>query len=396
MSTPKQRHTLQQTSACFPFAACAAVFASFFPIEAKAAELFDGAVNANAAYTVDYVASLSGASSYSGNVLHNLLVSADAGLERLGGPGAEVYGSVLVNAGGKANNAAGTLQGVDNIEVVHAGTRLFQLWAESDLGPVATRAGLYDLNSEFYTTGSAGFFLAPAFGVGSELSSTGPNGPSIFPSTALAVRGQVSLSSDLAFKAAVLDAKAGVLGDPGGIDFSFDHGLLFITELDWNGFAQVSLGAWRYSRKQIDIADLNSLKPAYGAYLSVERRLWGTDDSQLLAVAFLRAGMSDGDTTPFNGGWQAGLLLNHVLPDRPDSMVAFGVYQGRLNLKQRDNLRADGLEAAAFETGFELTASDQVTPWLRIQPDLQFIHNPGADHTADDAWVAALRLAFTL
>jgi len=76
--------------------------------------------------------------------------------------------------------------------------------------------------------------------------------------------------------------------------------------------------------------------------------------------------------------------------------VAFGVYQGRLNVKQRDNLRADGLQVAAFETGFELTASDQVTPWLRIQPDLQFIHNPNADHARGDAWVAALRLAFTL
>lgn len=410
MPTPTQRQTLQPALArsraskprffrkrmLKPCGAGAMVLASLFSMEANAVELFDGAANANAAYTVDYVASLSGGASHSGNVLHNLLVSADADLDRLGGPSAKVYASVLVNAGGKANNAVGTLQGVDNIEVARAGTRLFQAWAETDLGPVATRAGLYDLNSEFYTTASAGLFLAPAFGVGSELSSSGPNGPSIFPSTALALRATAPITSDVAFKVAVLDAKAGVLGDPGGVDFSFDHGLLFISELDWDGFVQVSAGAWRYSRKQIDIADPNSLKPAYGAYLSVERRLWGTEDSVLSPTAFLRAGVSDGDTTPFNGGWQVGVLLNHVLPERPDSMVAFGVYQGRLNLKQRDNLRADGLDVAAFETGFELTASDQLTPWLRIQPDLQLIHNPSADHARDDAWVAALRLAFTL
>ena len=76
-------------------------------------------------------------------------------------------------------------------------------------------------------------------------------------------------------------------------------------------------------------------------------------------------------------------------------MLVLGAYQGRLNLKQRDNLRASGLEVASSETGFELTASDQLTSWLRIQPDLQFIHNPSADRARNDAWVTALRLAAT-
>jgi porin len=367
----------------------------FCAVEAKAVDLFNGAASASASYTTDYIVPLAGGTSYSGNVLHNLLVSADADLKHVTGWSGKVYASVLVNGGGKANNAAGTLQGVDNIEVARAGARLFQFWAETDLGPIATRAGLYDLNSEFYSTESAGLFLAPAFGVGSELSSTGPNGPSIFPSTALAVRTRAAISDDLAFKFAVLDAKAGVLGDHGGVDFSFRQGLLFISQLDFDGFVRASVGAWHYSRKQRDIADPDVRKPAYGAYLSVERRLWGSEDSLLATTAFLRAGLSDGDTTPFNGGWQAGLLLNHVLPGRPNSMLSLGAYQGRLNLKQRDNLRADGLEVASSETGFELTASDQLTSWLRIQPDLQFIHNPSADRARNDAWVTALRLAAT-
>jgi len=319
-----------------------------------------------------------------------------ADLERLGGPSVNVYGSVLTNAGGKANNAAGTLQGVDNIEVAQASTRLFELWAETDLAGVGTRAGLYDLNSEFYSTPTAALFLAPAFGIGSELSSTGPNGPSIFPSTALAMRARKQLSSVLTFKFAVLDAKAGVLGDPGGIDVSFKHGVLFISELEWEGFVHTSVGAWHYSRKQEEIANPAERKAAYGAYISVERPLWGNEHTSFSGTGFLRAGMSDGDTTPFNGGWQAGLLLNRVLPGRPNSTVAFGVFQGRLGAKEKDDLRNNGIQASSSETGFELTASDQVTPWLRIQPDIQVIHNPNADGSRNDAWVATLRAAFTL
>ena len=100
---------------------------------------------------------------------------------------------MLNNSGGAPNDVAGTLQGVDNIEVRTPRLRLFELWLEQSLGPASVRAGLYNLNSEFYADDAAGQLLAPAFGIGSELAATGPNGPSIFPSTALGVRLNVDL-----------------------------------------------------------------------------------------------------------------------------------------------------------------------------------------------------------
>jgi len=38
----------------------------------------------------------------------------------------------------------------------------------------------------------------------------------------------------------------------------------------------------------------------------------------------------------------------------------------------------------------------QLTPWLAVSPDLQLIHDPGARATADDAWIAGLRMRVTL
>lgn len=61
----------------------------------------------------------------------------------------------------------------------------------------------------------------------------------------------------------------------------------------------------------------------------------------------------------------------------------------------RANQRDAGIDAVRNETGFELTYSDQVTPWLRLQPDVQLVIDPNGDRARDDAWVAGLRIAIT-
>lgn len=113
------------------------------------------------------------------------------------------------------------------------------------------------------------------------------------------------------------------------------------------------------------------------------------------AQAFARIGLSDGETTPYNGGWQAGLLINHLFASRPQSQASLGLYQGHFDAKERASLRAGGQHAAAAETGVELTASDQFGPWLRLQPDLQLVLDPAGDRDRTDAWIAGLRVVIT-
>jgi porin len=48
--------------------------------------------------------------------------------------------------------------------------------------------------------------------------------------------------------------------------------------------------------------------------------------------------------------------------------------------------------ASRAETNIELTYSVQVTPWLRLQPDIQYIFNPGLDEGLDNALVIGLRI----
>lgn len=350
-------------------------------------------------YTADYITALSGADDADGEFLDNLDIGLTLDLDRLAGwRGATFYAHLLNNSGEAPNDQIGTLQGVDNIEVDRQRLRLYEVWLEAALGAGSVRAGLYDLNSEFYVNEAAGLLIAPAFGVGSELAATGANGPSIFPSTALSVRIAYPISEHALVRFAALNASAGVLGDPDGVETSFDEGALLIGEFSWQGETTFSAGGWTYTDEQDDIRDVDGggdpiSRRTFGAYMTLERGLWSDDSSARAVTGFARVGVSDGDTTPFTGGWQAGVLIARVFDARPDSQISFGVNQGRLSDKHRANEVDVGVNAAAAETGFELTYSDQITPWLRVQPDLQFVIDAAGDRDRDDLWVAGLRIA---
>lgn len=355
------------------------------------------------AYTADLSGAAGSGARHAGKYLDNLDIIGDADLERtIGWKGATGHIYVLNNSGGAPNDLAGTLQGVDNIEVATPRLRLFELWLDQSFadGKASLRGGLYNLNSEFYANEAAGRLLNPSFGIGSELAATGPNGPSIFPSTALGLRANLSIGDHGYVRAAVLNAHSGVLGDPKGVDLTFDDGVLTIAQVGLDGDAKIGVGAWRYSRKQDDIreVDLNGQPirvAADGAYLLAERPLFG-DEGKAQGTAFLRVGVSDARTTPFRGGWQAGLHIVHPIASRPDSELAFGVQQGLLSQRFRANLRDTGVDPKAAESGVEFTYADKLTSRVTLQPDLQWVRLADAPRDADSRWIATLRVRVEL
>jgi porin len=353
-------------------------------------------------YTADVTGVVSGGAAQAGRFLDNLDIIVDGDLERLiGMRGAKLHVYLLNNNGGEPNAVAGTLQGVDNIEVGDQGARLYEFWIEQDFGEGrgSVLAGLYDVNSEFYSTAASDLLIAPPFGIGSELAATGPNGPSIFPSTALSARLRLGSMDGRYVQVAAVNAEASTLGDVDGIDADFDHGGLFLAEAGWTGPLRLAVGGWRYGEEQDDIRDtLLSGDPAasvaQGAYVLAEGQFHETE-AGLTARAFLRAGMSDGDTTDFQGGWQAGVRLDHVLASRPDSALSLGLHQGLLSDKARDNFRDAGVDPANAEEGFELTFADTYGRFT-VQPSVQWIHNPGGDRDAESVVVATMRLAVAI
>ena len=341
-----------------------------------------------AVYTADLIAPLRGGG-HSARFLDNLDLVVDVDLAQLAGwRGARLHVYGLNNSGGEPNARLGTLEGVDNIEVSRPRARLYELWLEQDFGGRASaRAGLYDLNSEFYVTPSSDALINPSFGIGPELSATGPNGPSIFPSTALAFRLRAGFSHTGYAQFAVLNADAATLGDPGGVRTGFGHGALAIAEAGTGERTRLSVGAWRYTRRQEAVRPAGAEARSQGAYVLAEHRI--APDGR--TTIFVRAGLSDGDTTPFGGAWQAGFTVTPAFPSRPQSTFSVGAHQALISDKYRRNAAEAGTLVGRSETGIELTYSDRVAPWLTMQPDLQYIRRPGGVLGARDEVIAGLR-----
>ncbi|MDV3457319.1 carbohydrate porin [Sphingomonas sp. HF-S4] len=334
--------------------------------------------------------------------LNNLDVTADLDLDMLAGwRGATMHVDVLANMGRTPNDRAGTLQGVDNVEVASHRLRLFEAWIEQKLGECTTlRTGLYDLNSEFYATDASGLLIGSAFGIGSEVAATGPNGPSVFPSTALTARLDHEFDGGGFVRAAVLNAAAGTLGEPRGLDVHFDNGALLIAESGFEGHGgKIAVGAWGYTQRQDDVRLVDATgepiqRHAHGAYLVAERP-FNYPEGRRAAAGFLRIGVSDGRTTPFRGGWQAGVLVSNLWAGRDDSQFSIGLNQGVLAENFRHVLRADGLRSAAAESAIEVTYSDRIGP-VTLQPDFQIALDAGGDADAETVFIAGLRVSLSL
>ena len=197
----------------------------------------------------------------------------------------------------------------------------------------------------------------------------------------------------------LINARARTLGDRGGVDFSFRDGLLVIAEGgQGEGSLRGTAGVWRYTRNpenQYEIgADGQPLrKPSQGAYLVLEGDLLPAGRSRKV-TAFLRAGLSDPHTTPFHGGFQAGLLVQPAFPSRPDSQMSLGMHHAWTSNHYRDALRALD-QNPGNETALELTYADVIAPSLSLQPDVQWVHGPGGLRGARDVIVVTTRMTWS-
>jgi porin len=357
------------------------------------------AIALDAVYTADSSAALSGGADDKLRYLDNLDLTAYADLDSLvGWKGASAFVYVLNNLGKMPNDSVGSLEGINNIEVGRHGPRLYEAWIEQAIGEhLSVRAGLYDVSSEFNATESASLLIGSAFGTASEIAATGNNGPSIFPSTGLAVRGRAQFGQGGYAQAAVVNADARTWGDRlGGIDTSFNKGVLTLAEAGWGDTLRVSIGGWRYSKRQDHIYDTdisgNPIKAkAHGVYSMIEWKAHKSEIGKSLTF-FARGGKSDGKSSPFSGSAQLGVLLGQPVTGRKDSAASFGLHRAWISKGYQQSLLDAGINAAQHETTLEATYSDRLMEHFSIQPDLQYAINSGGDASARDALVATLRL----
>lgn len=376
------------------------------------AALANSGIELEAVYKLDLVSNLDDGIKDGARGLDNLDVIFSFDGEKLfGAKGASSQIYILNNNGSQPDaDLVGSAQGINNIEVAETTTKLYEAWIQQNLfdDKLSILGGLYDLNSEFYLTDSSGLFIHPTYGIGTDFSQSGLNGPSIFPSTSLAARVLVRPVQGFYLQAAVLDGAPGAPDDPEGtqIEFNNGEGALFAAEAGFipgndapNG--KLALGAWVYSDKFPDQlnadADGNPIKErSQGLYVIAERKIYtqASGEGKGLTI-FGRIGFADNDVNQFDYAWSAGLVYTGLIPTRDAGQLGLAV-SGAHNsgkFKTANALAATPVDNA--ETAYELTYSDNLTPWLALQPDIQYIVNPGANPARDNALIVGGRITAT-
>lgn len=367
------------------------------PVIATSAE--DNAHALELAYTLD-AWSLDGDGNRGTRYLTQVGLAAEFDLERLFDlPRTSARLHLIHNNGNSASELAGDAQGISNIETGGRALLPLEAWVEyrGDGDRWSLRAGLYDINSEFDALDGSALFLHSAHGIGTDIAQSGRNGPSIFPHTSPGLRLSFALTDQATLRTAVLD---GVPNDPDRPDHSTlriggSDGAFGITELDLQrGQQRLLLGAWGYSRDQDDLAGDGATGTSAGAYLRGEALLSGDEARGLRG--FFRVGGASARTNPFDRFYSVGLHWVGPFAGRQADEAGIAIAHAVAGRNQLDVLAQDGIAAARAETALELTYRFALTDRLALQPDLQYVFNPGLDRSRDDALAIGLRLVASL
>jgi porin len=358
-----------------------------------------------AAYTGEPIRNLDGGVKTGGTYLDNLDLQLAADRSSIFGiPGLSGLLYVLYNNDAQfSDEYVGDIQVVSNIDAPQA-WRFYEVWldwmaGDEDADSFSARFGLYDLNSEFDTIETAQLFTNSSHGIGPDYSQSGLNGPSIFPVTSLALRLRGTTGSGYYWEGAVLDGVPGDPDDPASdeINLSADDGALIALEAGFthDQWRKLALGAWRYTAAFDELVgttpsgDPVRSRGNQGIYAIADRTLAEGDVGTI--AAFIRFGMAAERYNEVGRFLSAGTTWEGFWQHRADDQIGLAVAMAFTGSDYREAERDAGTNANHHETAIELTYRTSITDWFALQPDVQYVINPGANPDLSNALVMSLR-----
>jgi porin len=131
-----------------------------------------------------------------------------------------------------------------------------------------------------------------------------------------------------------------------------------------------------------------------GAYVRGEAQLSGTAERG--TRGFARIGVADGQANPFSGFVSGGLVWRGLMRQRPQDetgiMFAYALAGSATRRLSRDAIGV----ADRGELVFEFTHRIKLADWISIQPDVQYVVNPGLDPALKNALAVGFRLSTSL
>ncbi|MGH7042786.1 MAG: carbohydrate porin [Acetobacteraceae bacterium] len=281
-------------------------------------------------------------------------------------------------------------------------TRLWELWYDQSFayGRADVKIGQQSIDNEFmaskysalFVNTMAGWPLVPS----DDLYAGGP----AYPLSSLGVRLQAKPTDNQTVLVGVFDDNppgGSFNNDPqslddGGIRFNLHTGALFIAEYQY-AVNQPAIGQMAYGNEQTGLPGTYKIgfwydtapfpasdgSPAmhrnnYSFYGVVDQTVWRqAPGSPRTLNVFARVMGAPGDRNLISFAFNGGVTLTDPLPGRDNDQVGIDIGVGKLS----DDAAVAAGATPGVETLIELTYQYQATPWWLIQPDLQYVINPG-------------------
>lgn len=288
--------------------------------------------------------------------------------------------------------------------------RLIDFWVEQRLfeGKAAVKVGQMLVDAEFGLTDTGALFINSSYGVPSPPITPMPF--AAYPVAALGIRLRMEPIQGLYGMAGVYDGNpsSGDFPDPThgatgaarryGTDWAIraSEGAFYAGEVGFQRSEGAFPGAYRLGllHHSDDFADVrkNATTTHSGAtsgYYVIDQTLWlKTAGSKEGVSAFLRGTLAEEKTSTMSESLQMGAVYTGFLSSEDKLGVALA--RNKFSPGQATVIKGREYEPSC-ETVAELTYLIPLRPYLRVQPDLQYIHRPGGTSAFPHALVLGVR-----
>lgn len=144
----------------------------------------------------------------------------------------------------------------------------------------------------------------------------------------------------------------------------------------------------------------------YGGFVMLEQQLTGhvkEDESNGPQTAqgltgFVTMTQTDRYSARIDNQITGGLRYLGLMSARPDDMVQIAFARTHINQRaaRQEQLETPGSAMLGSEYEIEFDYGAQLTPWLNIQPNIEYIVNPGGDPRGNDVVVLGVKTAISL
>ncbi|MFZ4116344.1 MAG: carbohydrate porin [Chthoniobacterales bacterium] len=321
-------------------------------------------------------------------------------------------------------NLVGDMFGVSNIGG-YSTFRNIELWLQQTLfdDKISLRAGQIVADSEFVISDYGSLFINNTLGWPAFIFTSIPNGGPAYPVGAPGVRLKLKPNDQFSIKAAVFQGNVYAQNvNNHGFDWNLnaDQGYFYLTEADYSYKCilpgQVKAGAWFSSSNFPNLSNQNdSFSGNYGIYGIIDQMIYRCPDKKETKESansdvkkvidekpdkglgiFNRVAFEPGDRNILNFYCDTGLNYRGLIPTRDQDLLGLAFAYGLLSNDGINTIQqSQGTAPANTTYDIELTYQAQLTPWLAIQPDVQYIIHPGTMQSYPNAFVIGIRASVT-